>query len=397
MGRVYLFIFIAICSLAIGQKNCHSFANENNSVNEFQTLKTEEDNSIITIPIVVHVLFNNSSQNISDDEIQSQISRLNLDFRGNNADSLETSHPFYPYFADTKIKFCLASKNPFGGVTTGITRTYTNIEAFSYSAGNIERLKQSQNGGIDNWDPKHYLNIWVCNLGDGIYGFSSFPNQLATQPNNDGVVINYRYFGNDVNINKGRTLVHEVGHWLGLRHLWGDEFCGDDNIGDTPPQENENTGCPSFPNKPNNNCMSDEKGEMYMNYMDYTNDACMRLFTPGQKSTMRQIIYNYRIGLATNDCENVLSFHERNHFIRLKTYPNPVASILYIDFGVKVKNEINLMILNSDGHEVMKMNHNEIQINEKVLMMNIEDIPSGIYFLCLKTDNYISVKRLVKI
>ena len=190
--------------------------------------------ALVTIPVVVHVLYNNQTENVSYEQIMSQIDGLNEDFRLLNSDSLDDTHPFWWYTADTEIEFCLASIDPNGNATTGITRTFTNITGFTGDGSE----KFTSLGGKDNWDPTKYLNIWVCDLsGAGtLLGYAAFPSDLTAYPDEDGVVIHYQAFGyigtagtggfsgNDL----GRTGTHEVGHWLNLRHIWGDDFCGDD-------------------------------------------------------------------------------------------------------------------------------------------------------------------------
>jgi len=238
---------------------------------------------VITIPVVVHVVYNLASQNISDAQIQSQINVLNADFRKMNADFANTPGVFQAAGADCELQFVLARRNPNGDSTTGITRTQTAVTSFVAN----DYVKQTAMGGKDPWPASDYLNIWVCKLSNGLLGYAQFPGgPVAT----DGVVISYRAFGTTGAVlapfNKGRTATHEIGHWLNLFHIWGDDggSCnGSDLVNDTPNQGGENYGCPSYPKISCNNAPS---GEMFMNYMDYSDDACMSLFTAGQKARM---------------------------------------------------------------------------------------------------------------
>lgn len=239
-------------------------------------------NEIITIPVVIHVLYNSTTQNISDAQILSQLQSLNNDYRRLNADASKVPVVFGGVAGDAKITFCLAKTDASGKPTTGIVRKFTTVQSWSTDDG----MKFSAQGGDNAWDPKRYLNIWVCNLFGRSLGYSSLP---GSQSDRDGVVIQYNAFGTTgvltVPFNKGRTLTHEIAHWLGLKHMWGDGNCGDDGIADTPPQQTFNNGCPSFPHK--TSCSINSNGDMFMNFMDFTDDGCMNMFSKGQANKMR--------------------------------------------------------------------------------------------------------------
>jgi len=260
-----------------------------------------KQSSVITVPVVVHVVYYNNNENISDQQIFSQIDIINEDFRRLNADTVNTPSAFQAVAADTEIEFCLASEDPNGNTTTGITRTATSQSSFSTNDG----VKYSSSGGIDAWNTSEYLNIWVCDLSGGLLGYAQFPGGNASS---DGVVCDYAYFGNMGTATSpydlGRTLTHEIGHWLNLRHIWGDSNCGNDFCSDTPEHSGSNYGCPNFPSTSNCNG-NGTSGDMFMNYMDYTDDACMNIFTSDQKTRMIAAINNFRSGLLTsNGCNN---------------------------------------------------------------------------------------------
>ncbi len=246
--------------------------------NEYlQTHQAEEKNGVITIPVVVHIVYRSSSQNISEAQILSQLDVLNEDFRRTNSDANNT----WSQAADTEIEFCLASVDPDGNPTTGITRTSTKKRSFSYSTDGI---KFASSGGHDAWPTDQYLNMWVGNLSNGLLGYAQFPGSGSADT--DGVVMGYQYFGRAPqnpfasNFNLGRTATHEVGHWLNLRHIWGDGACSaDDFVSDTPTSDAANYGCAT-------GHVSCSSTDMVQNYMDYSDDACMNLFTQGQKSRM---------------------------------------------------------------------------------------------------------------
>jgi hypothetical protein len=206
---------------------------------------------------------------------------MNADFRKLNSDISSVPAAFAGLASDCEINFCLAQRTPAGTATTGIVRKSTTVTAFTTN----DFMKFNANGGDAIWDASKYLNIWVCNMSGGILGYAQFPGgPVAT----DGVVINYTAFGTTgtaaAPFNKGRTATHEVGHWLNLFHIWGDDgnaCTGSDLVNDTPNQADENYGCPSFPSV---SCSNGANGDMFMNYMDYTDDACMFMFSAGQKA-----------------------------------------------------------------------------------------------------------------
>ena len=250
--------------------------------------------AVITIPVVVHVIYNTAAQNISDAQIQSQIAVLNEDFRKLNVDASLTPSIFSALASDCQIQFCLAQRDPNGNATTGIIRKSTTTTAFTTN----DNMKRTANGGDDAWNTTQYLNLWSCNMSGGILGYAQFPGGAAAT---DGVVILYSAFGRTGTVsapyNKGRTATHEVGHWLNLRHIWGDANCGSDLVNDTPTHNTANYGCPTYPHL---STCTGTPTEMTMNYMDYTDDACMYMFTTGQSARMTAAINTSRTGLLTS-------------------------------------------------------------------------------------------------
>lgn len=251
----------------------------------------------VVIPVVVHVIHRGGPENISKDQIQSQIDVLNHDYRKTNTDISKVPAPFKPLAADAFVEFVLASKDPDGNPTDGITRTQTSVAEF----GADNAMKFAAQGGHDAWDSTRYLNMWVCpELMDGVnslLGYAQFPGGL---PATDGVAIIHNAFGTKgtatAPFNLGRTATHEVGHWLDLFHIWGDaNGCStDDKVADTPRQDRENFGKPSFPHI---TCNNGPNGDMFMNYMDYTDDAAMFMFTAQQVLRMRTALETVRTGL----------------------------------------------------------------------------------------------------
>ncbi|MEZ4886784.1 MAG: T9SS type A sorting domain-containing protein [Chitinophagales bacterium] len=262
-------------------------------------------NGVINIPVVVHVLYRTSAENISNAQIQSQIDVLNEDFRRLNSDASNTPSDFLGVAADSQIEFCLATTDPSGNSTTGITRKSTTKTTW----GTNDAMKKSSQGGVDPWNTSNYLNIWVCNIGGGILGYAQFPGGPAAT---DGVVCLTTAFGTTGNVNApfdlGRTTTHEVGHWLNLRHIWGDGGCSvDDFVSDTPIAGSANyTGSPcNYPGPNTCNSGSGDLPDMFQNYMDYSDDGCMNLYTTGQKNRMRALfeVGGARVSLlSSNGC-----------------------------------------------------------------------------------------------
>ena len=249
---------------------------------------------LIRIPVVVHVAHRAAEENISDAQVKSQIDVLNKDFRAKNSDKSKVPAVWKSLVIDSNIEFELAKRDPRGKQTTGITRTATTVEGF----GPNDTVKSRKTGGVDAWPADRYLNMWVCNLTDGLLGYAQFP---GGPPKTDGVVILYTAFGNRGKVrppfNKGRTATHEVGHYLGLRHIWGDmnNCTGNDFVTDTPPAQRANTGKPTFPHI---TCNNGPHGDMFMNYMDYVDDAAMFMFTAAQVARMNATLAGPRKKLA---------------------------------------------------------------------------------------------------
>ncbi|MEO6455281.1 MAG: M43 family zinc metalloprotease [Ginsengibacter sp.] len=351
---------------------------------------------IITVPVVIHVLYNDNIQNISDAQVISQIESLNKDYRKlNNTRNIPTV--FSSLSADARIIFCLAKTDPIGRATTGIIRK--NIKTKSWSAN--DQMKFSASGGDDTWDSKRYLNIWICNLSGGSLGYSSLPGSPADK---DGVVIQYDVFGTTGNLrapfNKGRTATHEIGHWLGLLHLWGDALCGDDLINDTPPQRSYNNGCPAFPHV--STCSINANGDMFMNFMDFTDDDCMSMFTRGQKNKMRSMFAsgNARNSFLNSQACNSPSPEEgpmaSGNVVIIKSavslYPNPAKDFIIIE----AKNSVELIgktmvIFNTVGREIKR----QLLTSSKNRIL-INNMPSGIYVIKIGEGKEIKILRLLK-
>jgi len=230
-------------------------------------------NGKVEIPVVVNVLYRTSAENISDAQIQSQIDVLNEDYNAQNDDFNQVPAAFSGVKANVGITFVLESI-----IRKSTTKT---------SWGTTDKMKKTAQGGIAPTSPTTKLNMWVCTIGGGILGYAQFPGGSSAT---DGVAIDSKYFGlsgsANAPYNLGRTATHEVGHWMNLRHIWGDATCGDDLVSDTPTHNTANYGVPAYPHY---STCSGTPIEMTMNYMDYTDDPGMYMFSNGQKSRMAAI------------------------------------------------------------------------------------------------------------
>jgi PKD repeat protein len=289
------------------------------------------------IPVVVHVLHEGGSENITKAQIQSQITAINKDFVAANT-SLNNLDP-YPFFdtlvANCNIKFRLASKDPWGNCTDGIVRVYTQK---TNEAKDFTRFKQQS-----YWDRDKYFNVWVVKtiFNDTefgtILGYAQFPFAFGNQfplTSTDGVAVIHNVFGTTGTAagNTGATLSHEVGHWLGLRHIWGDEECGNDGVDDTPIHKEPNFSGPNcFPIPKTATCYDEDTiardiiGEMWMNFMDYTSDPCLWMFSKGQKQVIDYVFNTIPFrGNLINNANNVLTGTDDASYASLCT-PLPIA------------------------------------------------------------------------
>lgn len=350
--------------------------------------------AVITVPVVVHILYNTPNQNISDDRIYSQLKVLNDAFRRMAADTVNTPDRFKDRAADAEIEFRLATSDPNRRATTGIIHQYTPISLWEPD----DKMKYSAQMGADAWDTDSYLNIWVCPLRRQL-GYASFP---GGDPVLDGIVLNTAVVGvtGKGDYNQGKTAVHEAGHWLGLRHIWGDDYCGDDGVDDTPQQANFTNGCPTGVRVSCGN--SKDGGDMYMNYMDITTDPCTNLFTEGQKQRMRALFDpgGARYGLLRSGALNPPLYQEipvaedAPTWLHPQLYPNPATAGVTLDLAYDPRwVGATLVVTNLQGVVVKKA-----VISNKIQALDIRTLKPGLYLLNARRADGVSLKfKLVKI
>jgi len=346
--------------------------------------EVHNNKTIITIPVVVHILYytDNPVYNLPESRVLEQIQILNDDYRRLNADAVNTPSVFNSVAADCQIEFCLAKRTPNNVYTNGIVRVKTTVSQFAF--GNA--MKYTAQGGSNAWDRSKYLNIWVCNLGGGLLGFAQPPGGAAAT---DGVVIHYKYFGKTgayAPYNKGRTATHEIGHWLNLYHIWGDDNAGSctgsDNCNDTPNQADEYYGCPSFPQ---NTCGSDD---MFMNYMDYSDDGCMNIFTINQRSRMLATLNGQRASIKTSDgCVPGTGINDSKILSSmLMIYPNPATDNISIEFTLAEAQNLNISIINLLGQKIYSENlSNTAEIKKEI---SLAGFTKGIYIIKIDGETF---------
>ncbi|MCS6935513.1 MAG: M43 family zinc metalloprotease [Chitinophagales bacterium] len=360
---------------------------------EKQLASRNEDDTIFHIRCVFHVVYaaNKPQENIPDSVIYSQIEVLNEDYRRLNADTSKTREVFLPVAADTKIQFELATEDPNGQPTNGITRQTGNGGFFGFNPIQ-DNVKSNSTGGRDPWPTDRYLNIWVCNLFAGILGYAFPPSNAPGWPANasvdsarQGVVLHYQVVGRnnpnpiDPAVARGRSATHEIGHYLGLRHIWGDttgcnKFDGD-GIPDTPKQADAHQqNCDTT----DNTCADSPTDfpDMLENYMDYSDDRCLNMFTLGQKEIMRAILRTSRRGIAYTTLSTTVKNAEAD-FTRFTVSPNPAGDIAWVNITLpKHENTCQVRVTDTAGREVASCLY-----TGQPLAIPTYSLPAGIYHI----------------
>lgn len=366
---------------------------------------------VLKIPVVFHVVHNNpaniiggtNNANITDEQIKSQIAVLNEDYRRKTGTKGFNSNPVG---TDMEIEFVLATVDPSGNASTGITRTF--IDKISWDI-------LSDNQTIANkihWDYEKYLNIWVMKSDGRTIGYSSFPYDskliglgataldITNQNVFDGVIVDYRYVGTCCGVqgttyNLGRTITHEVGHWLGLLHPNGDEFCGTDFCDDTPQIEklNQTTSCTVTIST----CGGVARTNMIENYMDYSPDRCMNTFTNDQKKRVRSAlslsIKRQRLLINSELALGIEPVNANNKNLQIS--PNPIVqndnAILSIQFsGVR---DLSISIFSMMGILMNEENYTAQKSN--VFDLNTDNLRSGQYIVKVKFGTEIATEKII--
>lgn len=365
----------------------------------------QKSGGVYQIPVVVHVVYLTPDQNLPDSLIYSQIAVLNEDYRRMNADTINTRAEFLPVAADAEIEFYLATTDPDGNSTNGITRTAGTPSFGTYTPFD-DNVKFDSLGGKNAWPTNKYLNIWVCDLvfGFGILGYAyppigNVPNwnigDAPADPGKQGVVIHYPVFGRnnplavsplDI-VNRGRTATHEVGHFLGLRHIWGDGDCSmDDGIADTPPAASDAQQICDWTKNTCTESPGPELPDNIENYMDYAADSCMNMFTQGQVNAMRYVLEDFRqelVGLPVS----LQSTSVVAGLIGL--FPNPAKDYIQIttlSADVEIAQPITIVDV-----------HGRTCLTSVSKSVDISSLSEGMYWARIKTNRGEVIRKFIKI
>jgi hypothetical protein len=402
--RLYIYHFFTFvlffgASRPLKAQQCHFINQKNEAIERYtegyvKNFDTKaRPRTVVKIPVVIHILWYSVSEYISDAQVRGQIDSLNKDFRKLNWDAANIpTQRFRDAAADCEIEFCLATRDTLGNATTGIIRRQTTEPNIGNNLSNVYRKSTK---GDDAWRPDRYLNIWVCAFSDGeILGYAAPLANASTNPAEDGCVINNKAFGvssnNYAGRNKGRTLVHEVGHYLNLLHIFGsDATCNDDDeVEDTPRQAGRNSFCPSFPAP--QSCPGNG-GDMFMNYMDYPYDECVLMFTRGQKARMWAALTGFRSGLILRGptCDPFVGTESVTE-PEWSIYPNPSSSSVTIVMPGEWKNKEKLLKITDVAGRVLLQNRAYTEGSP----LSLENISKGLYFISISLDNQVFTKKI---
>lgn len=363
-----------------------------NQLAEIASNQTNRDNrSTLTIPVVVHIVWKQNAENHNQYIIDEQLRILNECFQRKNADTTNLRSIFQPIAGNPNINFVLA----------GVERVETSSD-FNFNGNSLyDAVKHSNTGGSNAWNSSAFLNIWVANLqpipgGAVLAGYAyppagapGWPSGSSSGASDDGVVIDYRAFGPFGNLSgtnlKGKTTVHEVGHYLGLRHIWGDGNCStDDGLTDTPLAGSES---PQNCDKTRNTCGSgtSDMPDMVENYMDYSSDICQNSFTADQANLMRTVLQNYRGGLLVSAGVDEIDENA------LSLYPNPTNGVINYSLTDNITDNAVIAVYDVSGVLIEKQ-----IINTRLGNIDLSNYKKGVYIFTLNSNNKNITKRIIK-
>lgn len=365
---VAVFLWLCVCLfmsnpiMAQSSRSCGFLPQALEKEHNVTARETAIKEGILYIPVIFHIVYNGEVQNISNEQIHSQLQVINEDFSLQNENATDIVEVFKPLAADVGVQFYQAN------IEGGITRTATSHGPFF-----DDDLHLTSQGGRDASDTQQYLNIWVADLAAGVFGYGTSP---GTESYRDGVAINFEHFGKGgtavAPYDQGRTLTHEIGHWLGLLHPWGNGGCdSDDGLSDTPAQEIPLAGCQLT----SESCTS---LDMAQNFMNTSEDACLALFTAQQRDFMRSTLINDRPEVYTLDGIITGVTQKEPNQSRMTLYPNPVTDTPYIYANIleEMEDEVDINIIDAMGRNVRQVTNKSV---EGQLLIDLSGLDNGWY------------------
>jgi hypothetical protein len=350
-----------------------------------------EFRSLQYFQVVIHVVSRSSVNPISEAQVRNQLDVLNADFAGRGENLGKLLPEFAPLVGNGNLIFCLATTDPDGNPTSGITFTHTDIVNIALQTGQDGRIAihYDQLGGKTGWDPSRYINVWVGEYGD-ILGSASFPG-AAPFPEEIGLVIGNKYFGsigeagNSGYFGRGHTFTHEMGHFFGLRHIWGNGFdanCEDsDDISDTPNAAGPYFGCPAGQQ------VSCNSSDMYQNFMDFSDDRCLAAFTQEQVTFMITAIDVYYPNLALKGDCSMYTDAVNDWYGQLK-WSHDAAANTYVIYSAEILDQsVNVQVFSTDG----RLAYDALWSDAQSHLLNLRGLASGVYFvrLTIGEDPYV--------
>ena len=370
----------------------------NRILEEYINLRLESEldsrrNPVFTLPVVFHIIYPEGGDTISDLRIMQQLERLNQDFGGRHSDTIFVPEAFNNIRGSAPIAFCLARISPDGKQTSGINRMSTPVDLLGLRTTNGRRhIFYRDLGGIDIWDPDHYINIYVCDMGD-IGGFASRPS-INPLKEEDGILLNFRYVGNNDSeaFGLGRIGTHEMGHYLNLDHPWGSTIdCqSDDGVKDTPRQFGPYFGCRTEA------VISCGSRDMVHNFMDFVDDDCMYFFTKGQVSRMVATIILYRSELLESKACTMEPIQDT---VPLSIFPNPIVHdhlFIRLDTEELQISVSTIQLYHLNGLLLQQIDLPQSNVNGWY-SLDLRSLPAGVYLLSVVTNKRRITKKIVKL